>query len=93
MSTIGYGDIVPSTTGERLLSCVVMVVGSCVYAYGITSVSATSQLHFLRPPVVCVSERVLGCVWHADALHAFVAACTCGQTIAPNCHRLPSRAV
>ena len=38
MSTIGYGDITAGTTLERVFSCVMMVLGSCVYAYGITSV-------------------------------------------------------
>jgi CRP-like cAMP-binding protein len=41
MSTIGYGDIVAGNTPERLFSCVVMTFGSCIYAYGITSVIAS----------------------------------------------------
>jgi hypothetical protein len=41
MSTIGYGDIVPVSTPERLYTCVIMTFGSCVYAYGITSVIAS----------------------------------------------------
>lgn len=38
MSTMGYGDIVAGNTRERIFSCIVMVFGSCFYAYGITSV-------------------------------------------------------
>jgi hypothetical protein len=38
MSTIGYGDIVPTNTPERLITMVVMVMGTAIYAYGITSV-------------------------------------------------------
>jgi hyperpolarization activated cyclic nucleotide-gated potassium channel 1 len=41
MSTIGYGDIVAGSTPERLFACIVMTLGSCIYAYGITSVIAT----------------------------------------------------
>lgn len=38
MSTIAYGDITPVTSVERLFCCFVMVTGTSVYAYGITSV-------------------------------------------------------
>ena len=31
-------DITAGNTPERLFSCIIMVLGSCVYAYGITSV-------------------------------------------------------
>ena len=41
MSTIGYGDIVADTTSERLFCSITMVIGSCFYAYGITSVIAS----------------------------------------------------
>ena len=41
MSTIGYGDNVADTTLERLFCSVTMVIGSCFYAYGITSVIAS----------------------------------------------------
>lgn len=36
MSTIGYGDIVPVTTTERLLCVFACVVGSMLFTYGIT---------------------------------------------------------
>jgi len=38
MSTIGYGDMQANSTHERLVAMVAMFCGSCVYAYGITSV-------------------------------------------------------
>ena len=38
MSTIGYGDITAANEYERLFSMFVMVTGTAVYAYGITSV-------------------------------------------------------
>ncbi|GMH37815.1 hypothetical protein BSKO_05688 [Bryopsis sp. KO-2023] len=38
MTTIGYGDIVPITTAERVLTIMVMCSGSCAYAYGITQI-------------------------------------------------------
>lgn len=36
MSTIGYGDIVPVTTTERLLAIFAMIMGSMVFTFGIT---------------------------------------------------------
>lgn len=38
MSTIGYGDIVPISTAERLLTTVAMIIGACTFAYGLTNV-------------------------------------------------------
>merc|ERR1712159_671127 len=38
MSTIGYGDIIPVSTWERMITAVAMVIGSCTFAYGLTNV-------------------------------------------------------
>ena len=38
MSTIAYGDITPVNSWERVFTCFVMVTGTSIYAYGITSV-------------------------------------------------------
>ena len=38
MTTIGYGDITPANEYERLFAMFVMVTGTAVYSYGITSV-------------------------------------------------------
>jgi hypothetical protein len=38
MSTIGYGDVVATSTHERVVSMLAMFCGSCIYAFGITSV-------------------------------------------------------
>lgn len=33
LTTIGYGDVVASTPGERLCAVIVMVIGASMYAY------------------------------------------------------------
>mmetsp|Transcript_11525 Transcript_11525/g.28779 ORF Transcript_11525/g.28779 Transcript_11525/m.28779 type:complete len:119 (-) Transcript_11525:947-1303(-) len=38
MSTIAFGDIVPVTSAERIMTMAVMVCGTSAYAYGITQV-------------------------------------------------------
>ena len=38
MSTIGYGDIVPTTTGERFYIIFAMLIGTSVFAYVVGSV-------------------------------------------------------
>ena len=38
VSTIGFGDVSPGSTVERIFAMGVMVLGSITYAYGITSV-------------------------------------------------------
>ena len=38
MSTIGYGDIKPTNTAERLFAMFVMFVGAGIFTYGITNV-------------------------------------------------------
>eukprot|EP00658_Telonema_sp_P-2_P007057 TRINITY_DN12631_c0_g2_i2.p1 TRINITY_DN12631_c0_g2~~TRINITY_DN12631_c0_g2_i2.p1 ORF type:complete len:482 (-),score=67.67 TRINITY_DN12631_c0_g2_i2:148-1593(-) len=38
MSTIGYGDIVPISNAERILTTIAMVIGACTFAYGLTNV-------------------------------------------------------
>ncbi|RLN49825.1 hypothetical protein BBJ29_004634 [Phytophthora kernoviae] len=40
MTTVGYGDVHPTTTRERIFAIVAMVVGAWVFAYGITNVVA-----------------------------------------------------
>lgn len=37
MSTIGYGDIVPQTSSERLVALVCMCIGASIFGYGITN--------------------------------------------------------
>lgn len=39
MSTVGYGDFVPETTGERLYSIVAMMIGTSMFGYVIGNVS------------------------------------------------------
>jgi len=38
MSTIGYGDIIPKTTLERMVTSVAMIVGACMFSYCLTNV-------------------------------------------------------
>merc|ERR1711998_62131 len=38
MSTIGYGDIIPVSTAERILTTAAMIIGACTFAYGLTNV-------------------------------------------------------
>merc|ERR1712166_1472572 len=38
MTTIGYGDIIPKTTIERVMTIVCMIVGAFTFAYGLTNV-------------------------------------------------------
>lgn len=38
MSTIGYGDIIPVSTTERVITSFAMILGSCIFAYGLTNV-------------------------------------------------------
>jgi len=40
MSTIGFGDIVPVSTSERLVALVCMLLGAAIFAYGITQMCA-----------------------------------------------------
>lgn len=40
MTTIGYGDIVPVTAMERFLVIVAQLIGSCMFLYGLTQVTA-----------------------------------------------------
>ena len=43
MSTIGYGDIVPSTTTERVFVSIAMLIGAFIYGYIIGAVSNVIQ--------------------------------------------------
>ena len=38
MSTVGYGDITPQTTKERLLTIVIMICSSIVFGYLLSSI-------------------------------------------------------
>ena len=38
-----YGDVTPVTSGERVFTCLVMVTGTSVYAYGITAVVSVAS--------------------------------------------------
>uniref|UniRef100_K3W9Y3 Cyclic nucleotide-binding domain-containing protein n=1 Tax=Globisporangium ultimum (strain ATCC 200006 / CBS 805.95 / DAOM BR144) TaxID=431595 RepID=K3W9Y3_GLOUD len=40
MTTVGYGDIHPCTTSERIFAIVAMIIGAWIFAYGITNVVA-----------------------------------------------------
>lgn len=40
MTTIGYGDIVPSNTEERIVTLIAELVGSSVFLYGLTQVTS-----------------------------------------------------
>ena len=40
MTTIGYGDIVPVTSVERVIVIFAQLIGSCVFLYGLTQVTA-----------------------------------------------------
>lgn len=48
MSTVGYGDIKPQTTEERLVAILIMVVAATIYAFVINEfghiVSSYSRL-------------------------------------------------
>lgn len=43
MSTVGFGDILPYNTGERVFCCLVIVTGTFVWAYIVGSFSSTLQ--------------------------------------------------
>jgi len=43
MSTIGYGDISPVTSIERVVACIMMLVGAGIYAYVVGSITTTVQ--------------------------------------------------
>lgn len=40
MTTVGYGDVHPATTRERIFAIVAMILGAWIFAYGITNVVA-----------------------------------------------------
>jgi len=41
MSTIGYGDISPVTSAERIVCCLMMLIGAGIYAYVVGSITTT----------------------------------------------------
>ena len=43
LTTIGYGDVVPVSIAERVVAVFAMIVGSCVFAYGITTIITLVQ--------------------------------------------------
>jgi hypothetical protein len=38
MITVGYGDIVPKTSGERIFTIFIMILASGVFAYTMNSI-------------------------------------------------------
>jgi len=40
LTTVGYGDIVPATSAERVIACVVMILGGMAFGYIIGNMSA-----------------------------------------------------
>lgn len=50
MSTIGYGDVTPTTTAERCFGVVAMFAGTSIFAYVVGSVRAL-VLRCAGPPV------------------------------------------
>eukprot|EP01029_Cantina_marsupialis_P016281 TRINITY_DN3621_c0_g1_i6.p1 TRINITY_DN3621_c0_g1~~TRINITY_DN3621_c0_g1_i6.p1 ORF type:complete len:377 (-),score=79.50 TRINITY_DN3621_c0_g1_i6:79-1209(-) len=40
MSTVGYGDVVPATTGERFFGCFALLLGVCIFAYVVGSIAS-----------------------------------------------------
>lgn len=45
MTTVGYGDILPVTSDEKLTAIIMMVVGATVFGYVIGNVAATTMSH------------------------------------------------
>ena len=43
MTTVGYGDLVPITTGERLYACMAMILGATIFGYVIGNVATMSM--------------------------------------------------
>ncbi len=43
MTTVGYGDLVPVTTGERLYACMAMILGATIFGYVIGNVATMSM--------------------------------------------------
>jgi hypothetical protein len=40
MTTVGYGDISPVSTNERLFAIIAMVIGALIFGYGISAIVA-----------------------------------------------------
>ena len=43
MTTVGYGDIIPVSTGERLYACMAMIAGATIFGYVIGNVATMSM--------------------------------------------------
>ena len=43
MTTVGYGDITPASTHERLYACLAMLLGATLFGYVIGNVAAMSM--------------------------------------------------
>ncbi len=40
LTTVGYGNVVPQTVGERLIACMVMLLGGFMFSWIISAVSS-----------------------------------------------------
>merc|ERR1719272_2150744 len=56
MTTIGYGDVLPTTSSERYFTTVAMLVGASIFAYAITNMCTV--VHNLNPADVYVKGRM-----------------------------------
>jgi hypothetical protein len=53
MSSCGFGDIVPTTAVERLLSCFLMWIGSIIYSFMLGSFAALMQARTVSLILLC----------------------------------------
>ncbi len=53
MSSCGFGDIVPTTAVERLLSCFLMWTGSIIYSFMLGSFAALMQARTVSLILLC----------------------------------------
>merc|ERR1719272_484167 len=56
MTTIGYGDVLPTTSSERYFTTVAMLVGASIFAYAITNMCTV--VHNLNPSDVFYRGRM-----------------------------------
>jgi voltage-gated potassium channel len=58
MTTVGYGDISPSTTGGRVIAMVVMLIGIGVLATVLGTVAGVITERFVRPDLAAVEREL-----------------------------------
>lgn len=56
MTTIGYGDVLPTNDSERIFASVAMLIGASIFAYAITNMCQV--VHNLNPADVAVKSRM-----------------------------------